>query len=221
MTEQLYSEIKIIIADDHEIFRNGFIAALESEKKLNVIDQVANGIELIESVSKHSPDIVILDIQMPKMDGIEATIILRNKYPLLGILALTFKEDDDSIMDMIKAGANGYLVKSVSKQEIIEGIVTAYHGSNYYCRNIQSRFIDLLKLKKIDRYNLIKKTEFTPREIEIIGLVRKEHSAKTIANELGITKKTVENMKAKIYIKMKVHNTAGVINYALKHKLIN
>lgn len=221
MTQHLYSEIKIVIADDHEIFRDGLIAVFENEEKFNIIDQVANGVELIQSVRLHQPDVILVDIEMPKMGGIEATRTLRKEFPSLGILALSFRDDDDSIIDMIEAGANGYLIKSALKQELIEGVATVFHGSNYYCRNTQTKFADLLRTRNFDRHNINKRHEFTPRELEIIKLICKEYIAKQIADALGTSKRTIENQKLKIQEKMGVHTTGGIILYAVKHKLVS
>ena len=136
MTQTIYNEVKIIIADDHDIFLDGLISIFENEKLFAIIDRANNGLELLECLKTHEPDVILIDILMPKMNGIEATKIIKEKYPQIRILALTFRDDDDSLIEMIEAGANGYIIKSAHKNEIIEGICAVYNGSNFYCKNM-------------------------------------------------------------------------------------
>ena len=220
MTQKNYHEIRITIADDHETFRTGLQAIFANEKKFNLVDMVGSGTELLNSIQNDTPDIVLIDIQMPKMDGIEATRQLRTKYPDLGIIALTFKDDDDSIIAMIEAGVNGYLVKNVVKKEILEAIVTVYNGANYFCADTNAKFLRLLKNRNFDRHNPDKKRLFTEKELQIIALICKGLSAKEIATQHHTSVRTVENQKQKIMDKMGARNIANMVMYAVNHRLV-
>jgi DNA-binding NarL/FixJ family response regulator len=220
MTQTIYNEVKIIIADDHEIFLDGLISIFEKEKLFTIIDKANNGLELLQCLKTHQPDIILIDIQMPKMNGIEATKIIKEKYPHIGILALTFRDGDDSLIEMIEAGANGYIVKSAHKNEIIEGISAVYNGSNFYCKNMNLKLVELAKKNTFNRHNRTAKVSFTEKELKIIEYTCQEFSAQEIADQLGGSKRTIENQKLKIQEKMNVHTSAGIVVFALKNKLV-
>jgi len=181
MTQKIYHDIKVTIADDHETVRIGLQAIFEKESKIEVLDMVSNGLALINSVKVNTPDVILMDIQMPKLNGIEATKRIMALYPQVGIIALTFKDDDDSIIDMIDAGAKGYLIKSALKKEIMEAIVSVYNGKKYFCSSTSERFVDLLQNRNFSRHGKDVKDLFTEREMEIIKLTCREFTAKEIA----------------------------------------
>jgi two-component system response regulator NreC len=220
MTQTIYNEVKIIIADDHDIFLDGLISIFEKEKLFAVIDKANNGIELLECLKTHEPDIILIDIQMPKMNGIEATKVIKEQYPHIGILALSFRDDDDSLIEMIEAGANGYLIKSAKKNEIIEGISAVYNGRNFFCKNMNLKLVELAKKHTFDRHKRSFKVSFTEKELKIIEYTCLEFSAQEIADKLGSSKRTIENQKLKIQEKMNVRTTAGIVLYAIKNKLV-
>ena len=220
MTQTIYNEVKIIIADDHDIFLDGLISIFEKEKLFTIIDKANNGLELLECLKTHEPDVILIDIQMPKMNGIEATKIIKEKYPHIRILALTFRDDDDCLIEMIEAGANGYIIKSAHKNEIIEGICAVYNGSNFYCKNMNLKLVELAKKNTFNSHNRTSNVSFTEKELKIIKYICQEFSAKDIATKLGGSKRTIENQKLKIQEKMNVHTSAGIAVYALKNKLV-
>ena len=131
--------IKIIIADDHELFRDGLKLMLNSFEHIIICSEATNGKELVEQVNLHHPDVVITDINMPEMDGIEAARILSNQYSTMGIIALSMYDDDDLIIDMLEAGARGYLLKNAHKTEIITAIETVNLGNPYHCENTSKK----------------------------------------------------------------------------------
>ena len=157
---------------------------------------------------------------MPKMNGIEATKVIKDLYPHIGILALSFRDDDDSLIEMIEAGANGYLIKSAKKNEIIEGISAVYNGSNFFCKNMNLKLVELAKKNTFDRHKRSFKVSFTEKELKIIEYTCLEFSAQEIADKLGGSKRTIENQKLKIQEKMNVRTTAGIVLYAIKNKLV-
>lgn len=220
-THPMKYNISLVIADDHEIFRDGLVLMLSKQPTLNVKGQAGDGKELIELVKKHQPDIVITDIKMPYMDGVEATKHLTQYYPSSRIIALSMFNEENLIVDMLEAGAKGYLLKNADKQEILDAIENVYEGNVYYCKHTTSHLASMIVKSK---FHLSVKKEtvvFGDREKEIIKLICLQCTAQEIGNRLFISKRTVEGYRTKILEKINAKNTAGVVVYALKHNLIN
>ncbi|AFD06989.1 response regulator transcription factor [Solitalea canadensis] len=211
-------EIKIIIADDHEIFRDGLSLVLKKEKEFNLVDQAINGVDLINKIGIHGPDVVITDIKMPMMDGIEATKVIVDKYPSVKIIALSMFDEDNLIAEMFDAGAKGYLLKNAHKNEIIEAIKTVFDDGNYFCEAASMKLVKMIaKSKQAQKQHQI---EFNDREIDIIKFICKQLTAQEIADKVFLSKRTVEGYRMRILEKMNVKNTAGVVVYALRNQLI-
>ncbi len=214
------NDIKIIIADDHEIFRDGFKLMLSKQKDIQLIGEAANGRELVELVNEHIPDLVITDIKMPIMDGIEAAKKIAAQFPDMGIIGLSMFDEDDLIIDMLEAGAKGYLLKNANKEQIIEAIKTVYNGDPYYCKTTSNKLTQMIAKSKFNPYRKKEVIEFSDREQEIITLVCQELTNKEIADKLFLSSRTVEGHRLKIMEKMNVKNPVGLVVYALKHGLV-
>lgn len=213
-------KINIVIADDHEIFRDGLLLMLSSYSNIHIIGEASNGKELIELVNKHQPDVVVTDINMPVIDGIEAAKQLSKLYPALGIIALSMYDDDDLIIDMLEAGAKGYLLKNAHKQEVITAIETVNLGKPYHCQNTSKKLLQLIKASKYNPYKGKPKSIFDEKELQVIELICQQQTAKEIAEKIYLSYRTVEGIKQRIMEKMDVSNTVGLAIYAIKHKLI-
>lgn len=211
--------IKIIIADDHELFREGFKAMIRHMPEARVIGEAENGEMLLTLTEKLQPDLVFMDIAMPKINGIEATKKITAQSPHIRVIALSMFDDENSIVDMLEAGAKGYLVKNAHKTEIMQAIKTVYAGNNYFCKLTTSRLAQLIANNRYHPHRKMLKTEFTTRELEIIALVARGLSSKEIAATVNLTPRTVESYREKIMQKMEVNNTAELIIYAIKHRL--
>ncbi|HVB03328.1 MAG TPA: response regulator transcription factor [Chitinophagaceae bacterium] len=215
MTNQ---DITVLIADDHEIFRDGLSLVLLKAPGIRLLGEAENGRELLNLVHQLRPDIVLTDLKMPVMDGIEATREICIKYPGTGVIALSMFDEDEQIMDMLEAGARGYLLKNAGKREIITAVNAVYHDGNYYCISTSQKLAALIaKNRSLSRSE---KMEFSSREKEIILLICRQFTAKQIAGKLFLSSRTVEGHRTRILEKMKVRNTAGVVIYALKHNLV-
>jgi len=212
--------IRIIIADDHEVYRDGLKLMLAKEKGYTIAGEAKNGLELIELAKDSSPDIILTDIKMPKADGIEATRRIHEQNSTVGIIALSMFNEESLVIDMLEAGAMGYLLKSSDKSEIIDAINMVYHHHPYYCRSTSARLAITITESKFNPY---KKGQpeypFTPKEMEIICLICEEYSAKEIGDKLFHSTRTVEGYRGKILDKMNVKNTAGIVIYAIKHDI--
>lgn len=213
--------ISLVIADDHEIFRDGLALMLSKQDTIALVGQASNGRELVQLVADKNPDLVLTDIKMPYLDGIAAAKLLLPQYPNLKIIALSMFEEENLIVEMLEAGAKGYLLKNADKKEILEAIFTVYDGNIFYCKHTSARLASLIVRSKFDPHKKHPETLFTEREREIIRLICRQHTAQEIGEKLYLSKRTVEGYRTRILEKMEVKNTAGVVVFALKHSLIN
>lgn len=209
--------IKVVLADDHEIFRDGFNVMLKKQEDIELVGEAANGEELIEQVQKLKPDVVITDIKMPLLDGIEATRILTARWPDLGIIALSMSDEENLIMDMLEAGAKGYLIKNAHKNEIFDAIKCVYRNEVYYCNQTSGKLIKMLANSNHAPYKKEIKPTFTKKEIEIIQLICTESSNKEIANKLDLSVRTIEACRERIQEKTGAKNMVGIVVYAIRN----
>jgi DNA-binding NarL/FixJ family response regulator len=210
-------DIKLIIADDHEMFRDGFKLMLTKQKDILLVAEAENGKELLELVGIHKPNVVVTDIKMPVMDGIEAAKKISEHFPDIGIIGLSMFDEDDLIVDMLEAGAKGYLLKNSSKEQITEAIKTVYNGDPYYCRTTSRKLTEMIAKSRYNPYKKTAKPEFSDREKDIIELICHEMTNKEIAEKLFLSVRTVEGHRLNIMEKMGVKNSVGVVVYALKN----
>jgi DNA-binding NarL/FixJ family response regulator len=214
-------DINVVMADDHEIFRDGFRLTLSKTNDIHLVAEASNGVELIELVEQHRPHVVITDIKMPRMDGIEATRVLSSRFPDIGIIGLSMFDEDDLIIEMLEAGAKGYLLKNADKAEVIEAIKTVYEEEPYYCRQTSSKLAQLIAKSKYNPYHKKPKVEFGEKEMEIIHLICQEFTNKEIGERLFLSVRTVEGYRQKIQEKMQVKNSVGLVVYAIQHNLFD
>jgi len=211
--------IKLVIADDHEIFRDGLKLMLGKQEDIVLVGEADNGKQLIALVEEQRPDVVLTDIKMPVMDGIEATKWLSIHYPDTGIIGLSMFNEDNLIIDMLEAGARGYLIKNADKNEVIDAIKTVYQQDTYYCRQTTGKLARMIANSKYNPYSKKPKIEFSEREKEIIELICQEFTNKEIGEKLFLSSRTVEGYRMKIQEKMGVKNSVGIVVYAMKHGL--
>ncbi len=215
------TQINLVLADDHEVFREGLRSMLSRQQNINIAGEAENGKELLAIVEKCMPDIVLTDIKMPFLDGIQATRLLAEKYPAIGIIGLSMYEEDRLIVEMMEAGAMGYLIKNASKANIVDAIETVYQGRNYYCSTTSQKLVNMLGKSKFQQSKQAEKPVFTDKEKEIIQLIYDQKTAKEIADIIFLSHRTVEGLKQKIMEKMGVSNTLGMVIYALKNELVD
>ena len=214
------ADIKLIIADDHEIFRDGFKLMLSKFPEIKLVGEAANGRELLELIEKENPDVILTDIKMPVMDGIEATKKIAALYPDKGVIGLSMYDDDELIIEMLEAGAKGYLIKNAGKDQIIEAIKTVYNDEPYYCRTTSNKLTQMIAKSRFNPYKKTEKAEFSEREKEIIDCICDEMTNKEIGDKLFISVRTVEGHRLKILEKMNVKNTVGLVVYAIKNGIV-
>lgn len=212
--------IRLIIADDHEIFRDGLALMLSRQKDIILCEQAANGKELVEFTALHNPDVIITDIKMPILDGVQASKLILSRQPDVKIIALSMFDEETLIVDMLEAGAKGYLLKNADKQEILDAIETVYEDKTYYCHHTSARLTNMIVKSNFNPYKKKEPVSFNERETEIIKLICQQNSSKEISDKLFLSSRTVEGYRTKILEKMNAKNTVGVVVYALKHNLV-
>ncbi|PCH71724.1 MAG: DNA-binding response regulator [Bacteroidales bacterium] len=213
--------IKVILVDDHKIFRDGFRLLLQSFLYVEVIDEASNGLELLKVLEVHIPDIIFMDINMPRVDGVEASKRALKKYPDLKIIALTTFLDDDYLEQMLMAGVEAYMLKNADLEEFEKAILKVYSGGNYFSSEIVallSEKLNILRSRKIQQMEL---PVFTDREKEILELICKGFGNKEIAEKTFISTKTVEKHKSSLFQKTGALNTVNLVIYSFKHQIVN
>ncbi len=187
--------VRVVIADDHQLFRRGLRMVLEAEEDIEVVAEAADGQEAVARVEELAPDVVLMDVRMPRMGGIEATRLIRQLFPTTRIIVLTVSDEEDDIYGAVKAGANGYLLKEVSGQLKLSG------G--------RARDDPLPGAPRL-----------TERELEVIKLVALGHENAQIAHQLGVSERTVRNHVANILTKLGYHSRAQIAAWAVEHGLL-
>lgn len=214
------ANVNILLVDDHDIVRDGIQMLLEDEIGFDITAEASNGKEAIKACKNHDIDLIIMDINMPEMNGIEATKKIIQDFDDVKVLALTMMDEDQHIRQMIEAGASGYILKSSDKIELVDAITTILDGKHYFSDDaIQSVMMDLVKgtteNKKSDPGNI------TPREKEVLELIVKENTNQEIADQLYISTRTVDAHRRNLLQKTGAKNTAGLVTYAIKHDLVD
>jgi two-component system response regulator DegU len=215
-------KIKILIVDDHQLIVNGLKAMLEPIDGLEIIGEANDGKEAILKATELNPDVIIMDISMPILSGIEASKLILQKRPEIKILALTQHEEGEYVLQMINAGAYGYLLKNSRKEEFIEAIYSIYRGEKYFSKKISNILLNnLLQSKKINIEENKTEVSLTKREKEIIQKIAEEMSNQQIADELNISLRTVETHRRNVMQKLNVKNAVSLVKYAVQNHLIS
>ena len=214
------NKIKIILADDHRMLRDGLKSLLSDSDFIQIIDEASSGMELLEILKNKQPDVIMMDITMPGMSGIEATQQITKLYPAVKILILSMHTNEEFVINSFKAGAKAYLPKDASQEELLDAITILYNGGEYYSKLISDNFLkNYIKNSRVDQ-NLIENEELTQREIEVLKLASKGLCNKEIAEKLFISSKTVDVHKNHIMQKLKLKNTVEMVLYAVKNGII-
>jgi DNA-binding NarL/FixJ family response regulator len=211
--------INIAVVDDHAMFREGIVGLLKEFPEIRITFQASSGKDLLDQLKKHEPEIILLDIEMPEMDGIDATIEVRKKYPHIKIIILTMHTEEELIYDLLKKGANGFLPKDKSVENLVDAIYNVLE-KNYYFNEQITKAMALGINGENNKQLAMQKAALSDREIEIIRLLCREYSNKEIAKAVFLSERTVEKHKENIYIKTQSKSAYGIILFALKHGLI-
>ncbi len=208
-------KLKLAIVDDHRLFREGLKFLLANSQLFGHIFEASTATEFLKMVSVWQADVVLMDIDMPEINGIDATKQYLVQYPEARVIALSMHANEDFYSDMIDAGAKGFLLKDSTFDEVLEAIKEVHHGGNYFSPGILSVIIKNLKRKKSIRKN----KELSDRETEVLYNICLGLSNQEIAEQLFISKRTVDKHRENILLKTGLHNTAELVVYAIKHSI--
>ncbi len=210
---------RILIIDDHAIVRTGLRTLLQSEPSLELVGEASGGYEAIELVAETSPDIILLDLSMPDLDGIAVTKKLAPKYPELRILILTIHEDKALVREAIKSGASGYILKRAAESELVSAINVLMRGDMYVDHALLSTLVEDTVEKPSHNRELIE--ALTPREKDVLGLIVLGYTNRQIGEELSISVRTVEGHRSNLSEKIGSHSRADLVRYARENDLID
>jgi DNA-binding NarL/FixJ family response regulator len=213
------ASIKIIIADDHDIFRHGLQDILETVSHYQVIASCRNGTSLIEAAKNHQPDVIISDLKMPGMNGIDAIRSIHLDQPEIRFLALTHFDDEFMIASALDAGVTGYVTKGVNKDELFQAIDAVHKNLTYYCKSTSHKLALMVRKGIYNPFSQKQKQIFSDTEKKMIALICDDKSSKEIAQQLSLSVRTVENYRSAIFRKMNVNSLAGMTVYAIKNGL--
>ena len=211
--------ITIGIADDFKIFRDGLKLCFQSDENLNVIVEADNGEELLEKLQQQQPDIIIMDLNMPLLDGMEATKQIRKKWERIKILVITMYENDKFIIHLMENGAHGYLLKNAEPKEIIKAIYAVSENGYYFNDLVNKALLKKLVMKNNLKPSFNQNVELTEREMEVLKMICEEKTAAEIGKEIFLSPRSVEGIRTRLIEKVGVRNTAGLVMFAVKNGL--
>ena len=214
------AKIKIVIADDHSLFRKGIISMLRDRPDFRVIGEAGNGKELLKIIKEKPPDVLLLDLKMPLMDGVEVTEYVKKHYPDIKIIVLTMYDNQKFIIHLVELGVNGYLLKNTEPDEMEKTISTVVKDgfcfNNYVVSVMRKTILNQRKLKP----SFDAEVDFTKRELQILKLICLQYTNAEIGKKLHRSARTIEGYRKQLLVKIGAKNTAGLVLYAVKHGLI-
>ena len=212
--------INILLADDHQIIIDGISGLLENEPEINIVATCNDGLEVLEQISFFSVDLILLDLDMPKMNGLECAEKVLINYPNIKIAILTMHEEKALIKKFIELGVKGYFLKTIQKGELIHAIKTIAKGGEYFPSDVTRALIRKQTIEPdVTQSPLLK--DLTQRELEIIKLVSHGFSNKEIAGKLFISPRTADTHRTNVMRKLDLHNVAEIVRFAFQNKLVD
>ena len=211
--------IRILLADDHTLVRESLVSLLQAGGDVQVVAQAADGLETVQKAIASLPDIVVTDIAMPRLNGIEVVRRLREAVPQVRVLVLTMHQEDEYVLQAVRAGASGYLVKDSAASELLAAVRSLHAGNGYFGPQASKALAEQMQHPERqvdDPYGRL-----TPREREVFHLIVEGMTTKEIARRLDISAKTAENHRARVLDKLDVRNTAELVRYALRRGLLD
>ncbi len=212
--------IRILLADDHTLFRKGIRALIDQMRDMEVVGEGANGQEAVSQARELVPDVILMDIQMPAINGIEATRNILQENPHIGVVLLTMFDDPESVFSGMRAGARGYVLKEAEPEELRRAIEAAYWGEVILCPIIAKKVLQHFGRDREPQQPGLPYDGLTPRELEVLQLAADGLSNEDIAGRLVISEKTVKNHIANIFSKLQVNDRTQAVLYALRKGLV-
>jgi len=210
--------MRVLIADDHTMVRESLIGVLQAEPDIEVVAQASDGIEAVELAERTRPDIVVTDLSMPRLGGLEVVRRLREAQPQIKVLVLTMHSEDEYVLQVVRAGASGYLVKDSAASELVAAVRSLHAGRGHFGPQAARALAE--QLQRPDRNGADPYGELTAREREVFHLIAEGLTTKEIARRLDISVKTAENHRGRVLDKLDMRNTAELVRYALRRGLV-
>jgi len=211
--------IKVAIADDHQMFIDGIKSLIKGNKTIQVTAEANNGEALLQQIANTSVNVILMDVNMPVMDGIETTKKVKEMFPDIKVIMLTMFGTRDYIEKLLRAGANGYILKNTGKEELTTAIEKVMQGESYFSKEVTERIMEGLQGKKTGTNPMM--VELTEREKDVLRLIAQELTSHEIADKLFISFHTVETHRKNLISKLQVKNIAGLVKYAVQNGLAN
>lgn len=214
--------IKIFIADDHTMFADGIESLLSQEDGVQVVGKCFDGESIFENVDKEAIDVLLLDVNLPKMSGIDVVKRLSKENPNIKVLALSMYNEESFISEILNNGALGYILKNTGRTELLRAIKTVNQGQSYFSEAVtQTIMKGLVKKQEKENKNPKNLPKISRREKEVLGLIIEEHTTQEIAEKLFISLKTVESHRSSLLAKLNARNTAGLVRVAIRNNLLD
>ncbi len=213
-------KISLLLVDDHAVVRSGLRLLLDAQEDMHIVGEAETGQEALRLVATLQPDIVLMDIKMPDMNGIEATAVIKERHPNTAVLALSMYEDDQYFFEMLKAGASGYIPKRAAPDDLVHAIRTVSKGDVFLYPTLAKRLVQDY-LRRVEAGEELFHDDLTPREREVLALIAEGYSNNEIAETLVISSKTVERHRENIMRKLDLHSGIALVKYAIKIGLID
>ena len=220
-TETGADGIRVLICDDHALFRRGLIMVLESEEGIEVVAEAEDGEEAVLKAEETAPDVVLMDVRMPKMSGIEATRAIAESVPTTKILMLTVSDEEEDLYEAVKAGATGYLLKEISIEEVANAIRAVMTGQSLISPSMASKLLTEFNNLSKQAPQKVMVPKLTDRELQVLKLVAQGMSNREVADELFISENTVKNHVRNILEKLHLHSRMEAVVYAVREKLLD
>ncbi|MBE3076545.1 MAG: response regulator transcription factor [Actinobacteria bacterium] len=215
--------IRVLVADDHVLYRRGLELVLGQEPDIAIVGEAGDGIEAIAQTEELLPDVILMDVRMPRRSGIEACSAIKEIAPSTKIIMLTISDEEGDLYEAVRAGANGYLIKDVPGEEIISGLRAVYAGQSLISPSMASKLLSefALMIKRQDERPTAPAPRLTERELEVLKLVARGMANKDIARELFISENTVKNHVRNILEKLQLHSRMEAAMYAFREKILD
>lgn len=213
-------KITVLLVDDHNVVRQGLRMLLQAEEDIEVIGGVENGRLAVQAVKKRAPDVVVMDLVMPSVNGLEATKQILKQSPETKVLVLSSYYDDDCVDKLTEAGAAGYLIKQTAAQDLVKAIREVSKGNAFFSPPIAMRLRDRWRNAFMNGQKSKRTRDLTPRELEVIKLIARGYANKQIAGELSVSIKTIEKHRQQLMNKLNIHDIAGLTRYAISKGMI-
>jgi DNA-binding NarL/FixJ family response regulator len=212
--------IKVAIADDHKIFRDGIKMALTGKKFLRIIWEAEDGKDLMHKMRLKLPDVLLMDIRMPEMDGVNAISLLRKEYENVKVIVLTMYDDQEMITKMMEMGANAYLTKTTDPEEIYSAILTCMNDDFYFNDLVNKAVLRRLQQKRPAKQYFPNAVNFSEKELRILKLIADDKTTEEISKEVYLSPRTIETIRQNMKTKVGAKTIAGLVMYAMRNKLL-